>query len=362
MKACPNCKKKINEKDYFCQMCGYDLHTVKGEVDALRQEPKKKNGCLLVLLWFFFFPIMLLYTLFATKRIGKIPKIILALLLVGCCVFGAKNSESGKQLDVGSTIETGNSVVAKTEKRIKVETISSFEEVEYIKEIGEEVEFFIYITPKKIAREDIVIENSNSDVVQVLETSFKKVGNAVQLQLSVIAVSKGEAELQIQSVDGEVESNKVKFIVEEPCRITQMSRFRSTKETLEVGDSYSYTLQILPEGISREDLVVQIGDSNILDFTEDSYYNENGKTIFEFTVTAIAEGETDLQIVSYDGKRETGTVCFTLNPRDTSGTVYTTPTGERYHYSSKCAGKNARATTLNKAKKAGYTPCKKCAQ
>lgn len=43
-----------------------------------------------------------------------------------------------------------------------------------------------------------------------------------------------------------------------------------------------------------------------------------------------------------------------------STTVYITPSGKRYHISAKCAGKNASATKLEKAKNDGKTPCKKC--
>lgn len=45
-----------------------------------------------------------------------------------------------------------------------------------------------------------------------------------------------------------------------------------------------------------------------------------------------------------------------------TGSVYITPTGSRYHYSSSCAGKNARGISLSSAKASGYTPCKKCAR
>lgn len=38
--------------------------------------------------------------------------------------------------------------------------------------------------------------------------------------------------------------------------------------------------------------------------------------------------------------------------------VYITPSGQCYHYSKSCAGKNAIATTLDKCK--GKRPCKKC--
>lgn len=47
--------------------------------------------------------------------------------------------------------------------------------------------------------------------------------------------------------------------------------------------------------------------------------------------------------------------------KDTSRTVYITPSGSKYHYSKSCAGDNAIERTLNEVKDA-YEPCKKCAQ
>lgn len=52
---------------------------------------------------------------------------------------------------------------------------------------------------------------------------------------------------------------------------------------------------------------------------------------------------------------------FPTTSTSNSQTVYVTPTGKRYHYSSSCAGKNATRSTLSDAKSRGLTPCKKCA-
>lgn len=46
--------------------------------------------------------------------------------------------------------------------------------------------------------------------------------------------------------------------------------------------------------------------------------------------------------------------------KDESRTVYITPTGKRYHFSSSCGGKNSYDVTLNEAEKLGLTPCQKC--
>lgn len=41
--------------------------------------------------------------------------------------------------------------------------------------------------------------------------------------------------------------------------------------------------------------------------------------------------------------------------------VYRTPKGKRYHLDPDCGGKNSYSVTISKAKKAGLTPCQKCA-
>ncbi len=46
--------------------------------------------------------------------------------------------------------------------------------------------------------------------------------------------------------------------------------------------------------------------------------------------------------------------------KSNSKTVYVTPTGKRYHYSSSCNGGSYSATTLDEALARGLTPCKKC--
>ena len=43
-------------------------------------------------------------------------------------------------------------------------------------------------------------------------------------------------------------------------------------------------------------------------------------------------------------------------------TVYVTPSGKKYHYSTSCAGKNARTTTLSAAQASVKGPCSKCAR
>ena len=48
-------------------------------------------------------------------------------------------------------------------------------------------------------------------------------------------------------------------------------------------------------------------------------------------------------------------------PNSGGSAVYRTPSGKRYHFDPNCGGKNSYQTTLQSAKSAGLTPCKKCA-
>ena len=47
-------------------------------------------------------------------------------------------------------------------------------------------------------------------------------------------------------------------------------------------------------------------------------------------------------------------------PNSGGSEVYRTPSGKRYHFDPNCGGKNSYQTTLQAAKSAGLTPCKKC--
>lgn len=53
-------------------------------------------------------------------------------------------------------------------------------------------------------------------------------------------------------------------------------------------------------------------------------------------------------------------VSITQESETNSKTVYITPSGKRWHLNENCAGKNAMATTLEKAEEKSLTPCKKC--
>ncbi len=52
---------------------------------------------------------------------------------------------------------------------------------------------------------------------------------------------------------------------------------------------------------------------------------------------------------------------YNNSPNTNGSRVYRTPSGTRYHFDPDCGGKNSYEVSLQKAKSAGLTPCKKCA-
>lgn len=88
----------------------------------------------------------------------------------------------------------------------------------------------------------------------------------------------------------------------------------------------------------------------------------------EIKVVCSGEKETTTKETTTEPTTETTTEETTTEAateeettKDNSRTVYVTPSGEKYHFSKECAGKNAMERTLNEVK-GTYDPCKKCAQ
>lgn len=86
----------------------------------------------------------------------------------------------------------------------------------------------------------------------------------------------------------------------------------------------------------------------------------------EITFKAIQSGMSDIIVASgydlYEYADNAECYVVTVNGLDyTDGQlVYVTSTGEKYHFSSSCAGANAITTTYDDALTYNYSPCSKC--
>lgn len=99
--------------------------------------------------------------------------------------------------------------------------------------------------------------------------------------------------------------------------------------------------------------------TNVLNETNASITNINTN---EISTNKELKSNNSTSINTSTSTKKTTTQSTSATTTDNSRTVYVTPTGKRYHYISTCGGKNSTASTLNKAKARGLTPCQKCAK
>lgn len=153
-------------------------------------------------------------------------------------------------------------------------------------------------------------------------------------------------------------------------------------------DTNSFSVEISPEN-------KEVDYSALLDFVSENpkvatiEYDKDSWISQEVKITPVSDGETYVYIQSKDGKvksekikvivdiedneieeettsesvsKETTTESIYKEPtteKKSGKIVYITPSGEKYHYSKSCAGKNAMERDLDDVKGA-YGPCKKC--
>ena len=132
-------------------------------------------------------------------------------------------------------------------------------------------------------------------------------------------------------------------------------------------EGLTITVDIAKGNVALEDLIFDADDSLINIDVSDPIY-EIGKTRIEAYVTASGECNTDIWIgTNYEvlTKGDDAMWCnisvVKLNSED-GRVVYVTPTGDKYHYSSGCAGENAYATTYYDVSMLEMEPCGNCAK
>lgn len=171
----------------------------------------------------------------------------------------------------------------------------------------------------------------------------------------------------------------------ETTKIKEIVNFEKTNITGKVDEKITFSTYIEPSGIEKSDIELVVSDKNLQ--VEIQVSNFNQKTLVIIDIKSQKAGTYSLYLKSVENYIKSNTVYITINekvdstptppttpstpttpntptnpsnPEDNSRVVYITPTGKKYHYSQSCAGKNASATTENKAKTAGKTGCKKC--
>lgn len=286
--------------------------------------------------------------------------VIVAVIIIGA--IGSSGDETDTSSDKGvDTSVSSQQTEENQEKDSIIKSINNFTTKEYSLEIGDSVELSTKIKPKGISKDDIVVNNSDSAIVSVTDITLTDTGIYTEIRFKCNAVAAGTSIIKVTSADGKITSNDVTFTIEQAPKIKTISKFSTSYASDEVGDTRNVTVYMTPAGITKEDFNITNTDNSVVGISDVQVTDDGDKTVLTFTTRALKAGNTKIAVVSSDGKTESNAISFTVKEKDTSRTVYVTPYGEKYHFSSACAGENATATTLNKAKASGKDACGKCA-
>ena len=122
-----------------------------------------------------------------------------------------------------------------------------------------------------------------------------------------------------------------------------------------------------PSNVDAEDLELVVDDPTIVECSIHEVYNAAGKRLVKIAYRGLKVGSTNFYIKAKDTQVISEKITIIVEEKkenievDNSRQVYITLTGDKYHYSKSCAGKNAGVSTLNKARNLGKEPCSKCA-
>ena len=204
---------------------------------------------------------------------------------------------------------------------------------------------------------DILQFSFDESIINVSNINHKKRNSQTEYTITINAKSEGKTILDISAPS--VSDDKISINIEVYNPIIKSFPNLTIAKTIEQTDSIIYTGAV-SEDITTDDFNVSISDESVIEVSNIGIIDNNGKSSITFTLTGKEIGSAKVKLISSDGYTESNSMTVTVVEKDTSRTVYVTYTGQKYHYSSSCAGDNCRSTTLNKAINAGYDPCSKC--
>lgn len=191
------------------------------------------------------------------KLLALTSAFMLTMSLVGCGV-----NVTGVSLDLPSTIERGDSIVATPEYAFDGETPETAEYEKKIDALGMEY------------------TSSNPDVISVDEN-----GN-------ITALSIGTSEVAMKSSDGKISAVKTMEVVVTPTDIKMVENITLT----ESNNQAKLDVVVTPSDATHVKIDFTSSDENIASITDDG--NVEAKAIGEATITASVEG-TDLKAECY---------------------------------------------------------------
>lgn len=194
------------------------------------------------------------------------------------------------------------------EKPITIEKLE-FEETYIEIDLNETKDILLNITPTNSDLNELKFNTTASQIVQFNKNIEKSTQDSIYVTIKPLA--EGEAQIYVSS--NEIESNKIQIKIIDKERIENEKKAAEEQAKREA------------EELRKKELEKQAQQQN-----------------------------------STSSQSQPNTSTQSSQSIHNGITVYKTPTGKRYHYSSTCGGKNSTKTTLDSAIAIGLTPCQKC--
>ena len=328
-----------------------------------------KTKIILIVLGIIFLPVLLTVIIAKSKKIKTPIKAgLIAIVWLITLIVGAVNSDNTEPVVNESSSyyneELTDFTLSQFEATEEPTTVPFFADIENQNitiEVGETEELSVIINHNDISAEEITFENSDENVVAIKNTAVTNNDEDSILTFTCSAVTSGSANIRIYIPSEDVYSDYFFVTAKITPKVETFGFLTTYTQRMEEDESLSYTIELSPGTVTEDDFEFFVSDTSIISVYDVKITNEDEKTMVEFSVYANSAGSATLQLKAIDGLTESSEMSFEVEEKDTSPTVYTTPSGEKYHYSKSCAGKNAIEKTLNTAIAQGYDPCKKCA-
>ena len=190
----------------------------------------------------------------------------------------------------------------------------------------------------------------------------------VKIALSILSVILTIGVLSGGDKNKETETTTTTYITttEATSKINSIV-FSHEKDYLYVGEECEGYIEIDGDTANKDLINLYSSNENVatIEYIErTSYFND-----LYFVIKGVSEGTAIIRAETTDGTVQSYEVTVNVEAEttteepeteeDTGTTVYITPTGEKYHFSKSCAGKNAIPKQMDEV--SSYDPCKKCA-
>lgn len=210
------------------------------------------------------------------------------------------------------------------------------------------------IKPSDVTNDDWEVVLSDRTIATVEEQKTYSKSGKNYISFKIVPLKAGTVEFHVLSAYDE--SSEQYSLTIKDYLIPSSYKIDSTSVEMEIGDRDEMSFTLPYFGITWNDINLELGKSSLASITKGDVVYGEYKTTFYYTIKAKKKGKTNLTISSKEGNWSQVLLKLAIKARERR--VYVTTYGECYHYSSSCAGKNAREIPLSSAGR--YRPCKKC--